>query len=164
MSQLTFLSEEPPAKTIPSRGCEREWLATEARSHEHLLKLLNDLSPSGSFGRMSPAFFPAMRAETSLPSSVTWGPAGMGGPTASLTLNMCEHAVSREPCLSAGGVCSLSDILETGDVPQRYYLTAKACAGILRRAGNRGKTLPPQLARALQAVVASGQISTSTED
>lgn len=77
MNQLTFLSEEPPARTILSRGCEREWLATEARSHEHMLKLLNDLSPAGSYGKMSPAFFPAMLAETSRPYSVTWGPAGM---------------------------------------------------------------------------------------
>jgi hypothetical protein len=41
--------------------------------------------------------------------------------------------------------------LETGDVPQRYYLSAKACRGILRRADNRGKTLPPKLLQALEA-------------
>jgi hypothetical protein len=60
-------------------------------------------------------------------------------------------------------VCSLSDILETGDVPQRFFLTPKACAGILRRAEKRGKELPPQLRHALDAVVASGRISTATE-
>jgi hypothetical protein len=54
--------------------------------------------------------------------------------------------------LNDDGVCSLSDILETGDVPQRYYLTAKACRGILRRAEKRGKSLPPSLAAALLAV------------
>jgi hypothetical protein len=42
--------------------------------------------------------------------------------------------------------------LETGDVPRRFYLTAKACAGILRRAEKRGKELPTQLHQALQAV------------
>jgi hypothetical protein len=47
----------------------------------------------------------------------------------------------------------LSDILETGDVPQRYFLSAKACAGILRRAEKRGKLLPEQLRNALLAVV-----------
>jgi len=51
-------------------------------------------------------------------------------------------------------VSSLSDILETGDLPQRYYLSPKACAGILRRAANRGKDLPTMLLRALSAVVA----------
>ena len=89
---------------------------------------------------------------------------GMGSPTECLTLNTSEHADTGEPFLSGGAVCSLSDILETGDVPQRYYLTAKACLGILRRAERRGKSLPPQLARALQAVADSGLASTSTGD
>jgi hypothetical protein len=42
--------------------------------------------------------------------------------------------------------------LETGDVPRRFFLTAKACQGILRRAEKRGKELPPALLQALQAV------------
>ena len=33
---------------------------------------------------------------------------------------------------------SLSQILEV-TVPERYYLSPKACGGIIRRAGNRGK-------------------------
>lgn len=49
-------------------------------------------------------------------------------------------------------VCSLSQILETGPIPQRYFLSAQACRGILRRAVKRGKELPQQLARALKAV------------
>lgn len=49
-------------------------------------------------------------------------------------------------------VCSLSSILETGPIPQRFYLSPKACAGILRRAGKRGKSLPEPLHRALVAV------------
>ena len=53
---------------------------------------------------------------------------------------------------SAASVCSLSAILETGDVPRRYYLSAKACRGILRRAAKRGKELPIQLHRALVQV------------
>jgi hypothetical protein len=46
----------------------------------------------------------------------------------------------------------LSDVLETGDVPQRFFLSAKACSGILRRAGKRGKELPVALRKALEAV------------
>jgi hypothetical protein len=75
--------------------------------------------------------------------------------------NMCEWTGLDRLSLNDDGVCSLSDILETGDVPQRYYLSAKACKGILRRADKRGKELPPQLARALQAVAASGPTSTA---
>jgi hypothetical protein len=42
--------------------------------------------------------------------------------------------------------------LETGDVPQRFFLSATACKGILRRAEKRGKQLPQQLAQALLLV------------
>jgi len=49
-------------------------------------------------------------------------------------------------------VCALSDTLEIGDLPQRFFLSAKACAGILRRAKKRGKTLPPSLKASLLAV------------
>jgi hypothetical protein len=48
---------------------------------------------------------------------------------------------------------SLSEILETGEVDRRYYLTQKACRGILRRAEKRGKMLPKPLRVALEAVV-----------
>ena len=48
-------------------------------------------------------------------------------------------------------VCSLSQVLEQGSIPQRYFLSATACAGILRRAEKRGKTLPSALLSALEA-------------
>lgn len=50
------------------------------------------------------------------------------------------------------GASFLSDILETRDVPQRYFLSAKACAGILRRAEGRGKDLPEPLKSTLEEV------------
>jgi len=46
----------------------------------------------------------------------------------------------------------LSETLETGEVPQRFYLSQKACQGILRRAEKRGKQLPDQLRMALESV------------
>jgi hypothetical protein len=81
----------------------------------------------------------------------------MGSPTECLTLNTSEAAATRELSLSDGGVCSLSDIVETGDVPQRFFLTARACAGILRRAEKRGKALPPSLKEALVRVAHTGE-------
>lgn len=45
---------------------------------------------------------------------------------------------------------SLSRILEDSP-PRKYYLSRKACLGILRRARERGKPLPPQLETALKA-------------
>ena len=44
---------------------------------------------------------------------------------------------------------SLSQILQD-DPPDKYYLTRKACLGILRRALERGKALPKKLKRALE--------------
>jgi hypothetical protein len=69
----------------------------------------------------------------------------MGSRTEFLTLNTSEWP-------NEGVACSLSDTLETGSVPQRYFLSATACAGILRRAEKRGKVLPKALEQALQLV------------
>jgi hypothetical protein len=77
----------------------------------------------------------------------------MGSPTGFLTLNTPELMDTLTQYPKDGGVCSLSDILEVGNVPQRYFLSQKACAGILRRAEKRGKRLPEQLAKALSLVV-----------
>ena len=44
---------------------------------------------------------------------------------------------------------TLSQILEE-DAPEKYYLSAKACEGILRRAERRGKKLPEMLKTALE--------------
>lgn len=45
---------------------------------------------------------------------------------------------------------SLSAILETIALPQRFFLTPTACLGILRRAAKRGKRLLAQLEAALR--------------
>ena len=47
----------------------------------------------------------------------------------------------------------LSWILEDNP-PETYYLSKKACVGILRRAKNRGKVLPEKLKTALEAQIA----------
>ena len=49
--------------------------------------------------------------------------------------------------------CTLSSILEDS-VPEKYFLSARACEGILRRAERRGKELPPMLREALEFVIA----------
>jgi len=61
------------------------------------------------------------------------------------TLNISE-------CPNGVVASSLWHVLETpGSIPPRYFLSAKACAGILRRAAKRGKTLPIELREALEA-------------
>jgi hypothetical protein len=66
----------------------------------------------------------------------------MGSHTEFLTLNTSEWP-------KEGVACSLLDTLETGDLPRRYFLSATACRGILRRAEKREKELPPSLKAAL---------------
>ena len=187
MTQLTFLSEEPPASPSRSRDCAKDWLTLGGTSPSHFLPSLTALTPAGSFGKMFPVFY--RRYPTKLPIRVhrtsTWtatthpetgkrswsltntqasksmrfgvswperrNSAIMAG-SSLLTLNGPKHRSSLPPSRSGASVCSLSDILETGAVPQRYFLTAKACQGILRRAENRGKELPELLMRALRAV------------
>src|SRR5690606_11631759 len=49
-------------------------------------------------------------------------------------------------------VCSLSQVLIRTSIPQQYFLSPTACAGILRRAEKRGRKLPPLLQTALERV------------
>lgn len=51
---------------------------------------------------------------------------------------------------SAAAVYLSSVLVPASSIPERYYLTVKACAGILRRAKRRGKQLPLVLEMALR--------------
>jgi hypothetical protein len=103
------------------------------------------------------AFGRAEEDGTLVPSSRAWGTSGTGGPIGCLTLNMSEWTATLTPSPSDGVVSSLSDILEEpGGVPERFFLSRKACTGILRRAAAKGKALPPVLKTALERVAATG--------
>ena len=127
-----------------------------ATSLSSLLDLLADSGPYGWCGRTSPVSCPIDDGRTfgALPRD-----AGrtrvMGSPTEFWTLSISEYP-------SDGVVSSLSAVLETGELPRRYYLSGAACRGILRRAEKRGKTMPPPLAHALMAVAAQDRTSIST--
>ena len=153
MSQLTFFAEAPHASHSASQDSERDWQTRVATSCSPSVPLLQSIGPAGWFGRTSPASCHQTADGTLAPSSGSWQNSGMGSPTAFLTLSTSEWNHTLAPSLSDDGVCSLSDILEdSGSVPQRYFLSARACAGILRRAEKRGKELPTALRRALQQV------------
>ena len=113
-------------------------------------KLLNTLAPDGLSGRMSPESCRAVEDGILVPSSGRWSNSGMACPGERWTLNSSESHKGEEESL-------LSDILETGEIPQRFFLSKKACEGILRRAEKRGKELPEQLKMALMQVVREGQ-------
>ena len=145
MQMSMFSLEEHHANLSQSQDSEKDWMTRVAASCLPILPLLNDIAPTGWSGRTSPAFCPAMEDGTLVPSSEGWQSSGMGSHTGCLTLNISEWP-------SDANVCSLSDTLEIGDLPQRYFLSATACKGILRRAEKRGKDLPPALAQALSMV------------
>lgn len=88
-----------------------------------------------------------LRAESGNPPERSWatGSASHGG---CLTLS-----IGASPSAAVESI--LWQILE-GDAPEKYYLSAKACAGVLRRAERRGKALPKMLREALEEAVALG--------
>src|SRR5215216_7224816 len=142
MQILMFSSEEPPASPSALQAFAMAWLTTGAISPSPSLKSLNAIAPPGWYGRTCPGFCPPTKDGPLAPSSEGWGNSGMGTHTGCLTLSSTEWP-------SNAVVCSLSDVLEDGPLPLRYFLTPKACAGILRRAAKRGKELPPPLRDAL---------------
>jgi hypothetical protein len=143
--QLTFSLEEHPANPSVSQDSEKDWQTRVVTWHFDFLNLLVQHAPGGWSGKTSPAFCRQVEDVTLEPSSGRWSNSGMGSPTECWTLNTSEFH-------NDAAVCSLSDILETGDVPQRYFLSGRACRGILRRAEKRGKKLPTQLRLALEQV------------
>ena len=62
----------------------------------------------------------------------------------------CDGTLNTSECPKDAVESSLSAILQDS-VPSKYYLTRKACLGILRRAEEREKDLPEQLELALKA-------------
>ena len=122
-----------------------------------------------SSGKMSPEPSQATREKTSEPSSKR---------SAKSKMNVCQclnlqngrvQEKSWETVTQSHGdslmlnfgeypreenVSTLSQILQDG-VPEKYYLSQKACLGILRRASVRGKKLPTVLQRALEKQAAT---------
>jgi hypothetical protein len=144
--QLTFFAGGSPVKTSALLDAVMDWMESDQSFGLSSYELLQSLNQSGLLSKTSLACYPPMSDET-LPSSFQgWRNAGIGGPIGFLTLSISEWPKD-------AAVCSLSDALETGEVPQKYYLSPKAAHGILRRAERRGRELPRQLKQALLAVV-----------
>ena len=144
MDQLTLFAEASPAKTSVWLDAVLDWLEGDPDSGGSSVASLANSLPAGYLSRTSLAFCQATKDGTWEPYSERWGNSGMGSPTVCLTLSSSEWP-------NDAAVCSLSDVLETGEVLPKFYLSPKACQGILRRAEKRGRELPHQLRQALQA-------------
>ena len=126
MNQLTLLLEELPVNLSQSAGCGEGLKILEVTSPSPMLEYLTNLSQLGASGRMSQVFSVPMVEKTFQPSSQRWLTSGMGSPTECLMLNSLEYHNEGEGSL-------LSDVLEGGKVPRKYYLSKVATQGILRR-------------------------------
>ena len=156
--QLTLSLEVPLASPSASQEDERDWMANLV-SCSSISELYGTFAQIGFCGRTSPEYFPSTTGEHSVPLPLPYKTSGMAWHGECWTLNSCEWpsgTVTEESqdgsvlSHSAAGVCFLSDVLERSEVPQRFYLSATACEGILRQAANREKSLPPRLEEALR--------------
>lgn len=164
MEELIFLLGEPLARDSASQESRKESTIREAHSVSPIADFLKLCVPAGSSGRTSPVFSAPTVEKISVHSSGKLMKSGILAHGECWTLNTCEWTVSLVPYLREDGVCSLSDILETGGIPQRYYLSQDACLGILRRAESRGRELPEVLRQVLEAQAGkSSSIPSSAE-
>lgn len=160
---LTSWSAASPVKTCPLRASGK---ASTVNDQFSLLSSseLQNLSPrDGSSWRTYRGSCRAIADETSPDSSMKWSPAGMASAgECSMPATSEFRSVVGESSLSPVEP-TLSSILEPR-ADSRYALSSKAAAGILRRAGRRGRTLPPMLEEALRAVASSAATETPTPD
>jgi 5-methylcytosine-specific restriction endonuclease McrA len=134
------------AKTSQSQESEPALPGKEADCSMKQLESLTLFSgmEDGSSLRTYPDCFPATTELTSGSFSRRW-------PTSGFTTSPGElWTADTSECPNGGdGSSSLPGVLEA-TVPERFYLSPKGAAGILRRAEKRGKALPPPLDKALR--------------
>lgn len=129
-------------------------LGLEAESRDYFLSLLaswGSVSLELLSSRTSQAFFPATADETSESLFERWPNSGMVWDGVYLT---AKTSASPNP----DEEYSLLDVIETGEVPPRYFLSPNAAEGILRRVEQAGRRLFPPLRNALE-ILAKDQSS-----
>lgn len=143
-TQAPFVSspEGSPVRTSPSRVPGRDSRESEAASSSRRPEsqtLFSEMA-GGSSLRTYPDSFPRTADEISESFSRRWPSSGF-----TTSLGECWTADTSECPSDGGAFSSLPDVL-LATVPERFFLSPKAAAGIIRRAHDRGKVLPPRLA------------------
>jgi hypothetical protein len=175
---LSLWSEEHLVSLSVSPDSEADWQTTVATWHSNIAAFLVRFVRGGLYGKTSPEFFRPGRVTHRVKMTPSFGTDTE--PELTLQKQVISHASLKRfknAGIVARGECwtlnisefpsdvvgsSLSDILETGDIPQRFFLSPKACRGIVRRAKKRGKALPELLKVALENVATQNQ-ATGTE-
>lgn len=140
----TSSSEEPHAKPSPSLDSEKGCVTLAVASRWSTSAWLAHFARDGSSGKTFPESCHQDRDGTLVPSSGRWSKAGMASLGGCWTLNTSDWP-------NDAAVSLLSHILEeTQAVAPRFFLSRKACAGIMRRAEKRNKTFHSRLLRVLR--------------
>ena len=135
LHQITF-QDLLSGKTFPEPSAE-----TREKTSEQCFM------PSAASGIGRNILFLDLRRESGRPQDASWVTV-QALPGVSMMLNSGESPSEERES-------TLSQTLEV-NVPEKYFLSARACNGILTRAKRRGKELPEMFMEALEEVVAIG--------
>ena len=142
MNLLSWLAGVP-AKHSASADSEKDSKTQEETSCSNTLELSQQFNQHILSGKMYQVSFPQTTEKTLEPYSKQWLNSGILSAGELWTAKTSESHNDAEESF-------LSDILETKNVHSKFYLSQKACIGLIRRANKRGKTIPPKLLQALQ--------------
>lgn len=145
--RLTYGLQGSPAKTSRLR----EWgqdLGFEGASLDCFTSLcgsFEDACQEPLSSRTCTGFSLATEDETSPSYSRRWTSSGMVSDGVCLTAKTSESP-------SNAVASTLLPCIETGEVPQKYFLSQNAATGILRRVDRMGRNLPPSFRRSLETL------------
>ena len=162
---LTSSPEERRAKISPSQE-NAGGVHTEAEREAACAGSGCDWLPNWvralSFGKTCQGAFPRTTDETSPSSWPRLLNAGMASRGEYWTRSLPEWTNGPWGSRNDAGVCGLSAwLMPTRMVPPKYFLSRKACLGVLARSERRGRPLPQALAEALRRQAAALATTTS---
>jgi hypothetical protein len=132
-----------PAKTLASQDAEQALKENAANSSGKLNDSSAKPKPKASSSKTSRVSLPQTLDEISESYSQRWLNSGIVSHGECLMLRTSE---SPKDAVES----SLLDILQTETLPEKYFLSATASLGIIRRSEHRGRELPPLLRQALE--------------
>jgi len=139
-----LFAADSPAKTLVLQESGLDSLAQEVDYSTMLCVSQRIPKPKLSSWRMCRDFLQVIKAATLEQSSLHWPSQGIATSNGVFLIrNSLEYP-------NGAGESLLSQVLEQNP-SDKYFLSAKAAQGILRRANKRGKTLPEPLQQALES-------------
>ena len=150
LNPLTFSAEASHAKISRLLEAALEYLEHNRLSTGNFTGLLQPFGHGGFLLKMFLNYYPPTADLISESSLNRWWNSGMAWPGGYLMLNTSD-------CPNDARESTLLDILESpGPHLFKYYMSPRACAGVLRAAAERNKRIPLYLRRALEDVVKNG--------